>query len=45
MQTDDIATDMGTIIDGEQAVEYGIIDAVGSLSDALDALKQMCPQR
>ena len=45
MQTDDIATDMGTIIDGEQADEYGIIDAVGSLSDALDALKQMCPQR
>ncbi len=42
MQTGDIATDMGTIIEGQQAVDYGIIDAVGGLSDALGALKEMC---
>lgn len=34
--TDDIAADVGTIIDGETAVECGLIDAVGSISDALD---------
>ena len=42
MRTDDIATDVGTIIDGQEAVRCGIIDAVGGLSDALKALRQMC---
>ena len=41
MRPDELATDVGSIIDGDQAVEYGIIDRVGGLSDALDALKQM----
>ena len=34
--TDDIAADVGTIIDGETAVECGLIDEVGSISRALD---------
>ena len=42
MRPDEIATDVGSIISGDEAVQYGIIDAVGGLSDALDALKQMC---
>jgi ATP-dependent protease ClpP protease subunit len=41
MRPDELATDVGSIIDGDQAVRYGIIDAVGGLSDALSALKEM----
>ena len=41
MNTDAIATDVGTIIDGTEAVRYGIIDEIGGLSDALAALKTM----
>ena len=39
METDEIATDVGSVIDGREAVSIGLIDAVGSLSDALDCLK------
>ena len=39
MNTDSMATDMGTIIDGAEAVRHGLIDAVGGLSDALDYMK------
>ena len=41
MRPDELATDIGTIIEGREAVEYGIIDRVGGLSDALSALKEM----
>ncbi|MBQ4575372.1 MAG: ATP-dependent Clp protease proteolytic subunit [Clostridia bacterium] len=41
MRTDQIATDMGSVIDGRQAVDAGLIDEVGGLSQALDALKKM----
>ena len=41
MRPDEIATDVGSIIDGDEAVRYGIIDRVGGLSDALDALREM----
>jgi len=41
MRPDELATDIGTIIEGREAVEYGIIDHVGGLSDALAALKEM----
>lgn len=41
MRPDELATDVGTIIDGDEAVNYGIIDKVGGLSDAISALKQM----
>lgn len=40
-RTDQIATDTGSLIDGNEAVECGLIDAVGSLSDALCALHEM----
>ena len=42
MRPDELATDIGSIIDGNEAVGYGIIDTVGGLSDALAALKKMC---
>ena len=38
LTTDEIANDVGSVLFGEQAVECGLIDAVGSLSDALEAL-------
>ncbi len=43
MNTDGIATDVGTIIDGNEAVRHGIIDEIGGLSDALAALRSMLP--
>ncbi|MBE6663742.1 MAG: peptidase S14 [Ruminococcaceae bacterium] len=41
MATDQIATDTGSVIDGEEAVSCGLIDAVGGLSDALECLNGM----
>ena len=35
------ARDVGSIINGDEAVEYGIIDKVGGLCDALEELKGM----
>lgn len=37
-RTDQIATDTGSLIDGNEAVRCGLIDACGSLSDALAEL-------
>ena len=41
MATDQIATDTGSVIDGGEAVDYGLIDQVGGLCDALDCLNNM----
>ena len=41
MKTDELATDTGTILDGREAVSIGLIDAIGSLHDAIAALKKM----
>lgn len=41
MNTAMIATDVGTIIDGNEAVSYGIIDHIGGLSDALKTLRSL----
>lgn len=41
MATGEIATDVGTILYGKEAVESGLIDQLGGLSDALDALREM----
>lgn len=38
MATGEIATDVGTVVYGEEAVESGLIDQLGSLSDALGYL-------
>ena len=37
-KTDELANDVGSVIHGEEAVRLGLIDEVGSLSDALDWL-------
>ncbi len=41
MATGQIATDVGTIVYGKEAVESGLIDRLGSLHDALEALHKM----
>ncbi len=41
MNTGELVTDVGTVVDGEGAVEIGLIDELGSLSQALDALYRM----
>lgn len=38
MATDEIANDVGSVIYGEEAVKYGLIDSIGTLTDALDFL-------
>jgi ATP-dependent protease ClpP protease subunit len=38
---EEMATDIGTILDGEEAVKSGLIDELGSLSDALSTLHRM----
>ncbi len=41
MRTDDIATDMGTVIDGAEALKIGLVDGIGSLFDAYTELKKL----
>lgn len=43
-KTEDMTTDIGTVIDGHDAVSYGIIDSVGGLGDAVATLKNMISQ-
>lgn len=38
MKTGELTMDMGTVIDGEKAVEIGLVDNLGSLSDAIECL-------
>ena len=40
MRPDMIATDVGSVIEGKEAVEYGLIDAVGGIDTALADLKK-----
>lgn len=41
MQTGELTMDMGTVVDGEKAVEIGLIDSLGGLSDAIEALYEL----
>ena len=45
MKTGEQATDMGSILNGRQAVEMGLIDHLGKLSDALEALYDMMKKK
>ena len=44
LDSGDMANDVGTVLYGKQAVEAGLIDRVGTLSDALEALYDMVEQ-
>lgn len=41
MNTDELTTDMGSVLDGNMAVECGLIDKVGCLSEAIKELYSM----
>ncbi len=41
LQTDELLNDMGTILIGEKAVEYGLIDEVGGIRKAIDKLNKL----
>lgn len=45
MQTEEMATDVGTILEGREAVEEGLIDGVGGLSQAMEAFRELKAQR
>ncbi len=40
LRTGELANDVGSILDGEEAVSCGLVDAVGTLSDALKWLHE-----
>lgn len=41
MKTGELTMDMGTVVDGPEAVEVGLIDSLGSLSDAIECLYEI----
>ncbi len=43
--TDEMAADVGSVLYGEAAVETGLIDQMGTLSDALEALYDLIAQK
>ena len=45
MATGEMATDVGTILYGKEAVSSGLIDKLGGLNDALSALHKMIDKR
>ena len=44
MKTGELTMDMGTVVEGETAVETGLIDSMGSLSDAIEKLYELIEQ-
>lgn len=45
LSTDQMAADLGTVLCGEEAVSCGLIDAVGTLSDALNHLRSLMERK
>ena len=45
LQTGELAADVGSVIYGEEAVELGLIDRIGGLSDALRCLHEMIEEK
>ena len=41
LNTTQLAKDVGSILVGKEAVEYGLIDEVGGIKEALDKLYDM----
>ena len=41
MNTQELVLDVGSVIEGEKAVDIGLIDSLGSLGDAMDCLYDM----
>ena len=45
LKTGELSADVGSVIYGQEAVDIGLIDHVGSLGDALDCLHKMMEER
>lgn len=45
MNTGELVTDVGSVLEGDAAVKEGLIDGLGSLSDAIEALYEMIDSR
>lgn len=45
LETGELVTDVGTLLGGQDAVRYGLIDKIGSLSDALNELNNLINER
>ncbi len=45
MDTDELANDFGSIVDGKKAVEIGLIDRLGGLGEAVAELKRMIDEK
>ncbi|MDO4418849.1 MAG: peptidase S14, partial [Ruminococcus sp.] len=41
LNTGELVLDIGTILEGQEAVDEGLIDSVGTLTDAMNALYEM----
>ncbi len=41
MNTNELVTDVGTVLDGQKAVNEGLIDSIGTLGEVIDALYEM----
>ncbi len=41
MNTEELVLDVGSVVEGEKAVELGLIDSIGSLGEAMDCLYNM----
>ena len=45
MNTEELVLDVGTVLEGDKAVEEGLINKVGTVRDALDRLYKMIDER
>ena len=45
LKTGELAADVGTVVHGAEAVELGLIDGLGGLSDAMDCLYTMIEEK
>ena len=43
--TSNMANDVGTLLFGEDAVQMGLIDSIGSLSEALEKLRNLIKEK
>lgn len=41
METDEMVSDIGSVLDGEEAVKLGLVDSLGGLCDAIRCLNEM----
>ena len=45
LKTGELAADVGSVIYGQEAVDLGLIDRIGGLSDAMECLYQLVEEK